>query len=248
MGDLLRELDAVAAGTTKTDAATQRLLDRLQETLGHALRLVRACKDSGCPLSLLAGGRISGEFDDVDGEIDRCLLDLGVANRILIARLEKQLLLHRRQDEAAGTETAVTLRVGMPRDDNADDIQRCIRAIQASTSMPTSCGNPTPILTESTSRIPATYKSGGEWEEAGDKTVATGNVAAIGVPLHTVTAGVPPPSYGHGYWPYDHGRRTGGGCCHCNAAGPSGAAAANNYSQYPDMFSDENPNAYCAIM
>ncbi|KAK3135055.1 hypothetical protein QOZ80_5BG0414040 [Eleusine coracana subsp. coracana] len=417
MGDLLRELDAVAAGTTtKTDAATQRLLDRLQETLGHALRLVRACRDSGCPLSLLAGGRISGEFDDVDGEIDRCLLDLGVANRILIARLEKQLLLHRRQDDqAGGTETAVTLRVGMPRDDNADDIQRCIRAIQGVTGVSSAVdstnnkdkftvtvrsgavdipslldriqqqlnrnvevvtpaaisgddgvdkhddvkdhdkkanqksaaavedrrsdkqrhgsgaelkkektmagvnqqqqqASPAPYvyLPFKVALVPAgdagsavhvpsqhgfvsyaysphgshpvhaqmqsnsnshrvsvnkydcnkdennkgkvTSRGGGEWDEAGDQTMATGNVAAIGVPLHTVTAaGVPelvrpPSSYGRGYWPYDHGRRTGGGCCHCNAGGPSGAAPANNYSQYRDMFSDENPNAYCSIM
>ena len=109
---------------------------------------------------------------------------------------------------------------------------------------------------------PVLTAGGGKWK-GGGKTAAADTVtaAAIGVPVHTVTAGVaglvpvPPPSYGHGYLPCAPGRRDTGHCCWCqnNAGGPSddAAAAANydnhHYSWYPDMFSDENPNA-CSVM
>lgn len=129
IGDLLRELDAVAAGT-KTDAATQRLLAPAQAA-GDA-------EPRASPGALVPGQRLHAPprrrrahvrrvRREVDGEIDRCLLDLGVANRILIARLEKQQML---QNEAAGGTETVALRIGMPRDDNADNIKRCIRTIQ----------------------------------------------------------------------------------------------------------------------
>ncbi|KAL6619451.1 hypothetical protein ACP70R_034590 [Stipagrostis hirtigluma subsp. patula] len=96
------------AGPTPDDA-TRSLLRRLEEALRHALLLVQSCHDSRCPCRLIAGRRMSDQFDEVNGEIDGCLLDLGVANRIL---LEKLL---RRQDAVAGTET-MTVRIGMPCD------------------------------------------------------------------------------------------------------------------------------------
>ncbi|KAL6865095.1 hypothetical protein ACP4OV_016246 [Aristida adscensionis] len=127
---LLRELDAVAAlGTATTDAATRSLLRRLEEALRHALELVRACRESRCPCSLLAGRRMAGRFDDVDGEIDGCLLDLGIANRILL-----QKLVLREHGAAVGTET-VTVRIGMPCDDTADHIKRCIHTLQGVTNV-----------------------------------------------------------------------------------------------------------------
>lgn len=95
IGDLLRELESSAAAgdDDDDDEATRRLLDGLEDALHRALELVTSCQDSGCPRSLIAGGRMAGQFDEMDREIDRCLLDLGVANRIRIARLEG--LLHR---------------------------------------------------------------------------------------------------------------------------------------------------------
>ncbi|XP_062232513.1 uncharacterized protein LOC133929746 [Phragmites australis] len=130
IGDLLQELNGAEAGAT-TDAATRKLLGRLEEALCRALQLVRSCQDCSCPRSLIAGGRMADRFDEVDGEIDRCLLDLGVANRILIARLER-LLLHQNvvhYCDPARTET-VTLRIGMPCDDRADHIKRRISMMQ----------------------------------------------------------------------------------------------------------------------
>ncbi|KAL6624607.1 hypothetical protein ACP70R_031928 [Stipagrostis hirtigluma subsp. patula] len=130
IGGLLRELHAAVepeAGPTADDA-TRSLLRRLDEALRHALRLVQSCSDSRCPCRLIAGRRMSDQFDEVNGEIDGCLLDLGVANRIL---LEKLL---RRQDAAAGTET-VTVRIGMPCDDSADHIKRCIKTMTGVTEV-----------------------------------------------------------------------------------------------------------------
>ncbi|RLN30400.1 hypothetical protein C2845_PM05G23670 [Panicum miliaceum] len=440
IGDLLKELNSAEAGaTTAGDDATSKLLGRLEEALRRALLLVQSCQESGCPRSLIAGGRMANRFEEVDGEIDRCLLDLGVANRILIARLERQLRRGVvRYRDPARTET-VTLRIGMPCDDDTDGIKRSIGMLQGVTDVtggasatskdqfrvtvtsdsvdipslldkvkeklnrnvelitpgttknannkslpadasyhmdrqnyrrsaigdetkkeklaaiaaaaapnmaagsnqallpyaylpfavalvpigdatassmyltpspysyppPYSQGtpaagyavqaqrpsNPQHVHFNSTERCDgasdAVKKSGDRDEKKGNVTADGGSAdkeadpaltagggkrkdggktaaaaadnvtAAIGVPVHTVTAGVaglvpvPPPSYGHGYLPYARGRDAGHGCCQNNAGGPSdGAAAAanyNHYSWYPDMFSDENPNA-CSVM
>ncbi|KAK3135887.1 hypothetical protein QOZ80_5BG0424740 [Eleusine coracana subsp. coracana] len=332
IGDLLRELEPAAAGLT-TNAATQGHLDRLQETLRHALRLVRSCQDSS-PAGVyhIAGGRVSDEFEQVDREIDDCLLDLGVANRILVARLEKKL---QHQNEDASTETE-TLRIGVPR-----DVKRSIRRIKgASTKDKFKVTDRSGGAVDIPSLLDQLQKQLSNWEAVdaglekydakdqdkkansksaavecrsakqrhrssvelkrenaapttmvgvnqatpdpyvympfklalvpagdpssmchppfppahGDCRRATGNFTAIGVPLHTVTAGVPdpvpPPSYGYGYWPYAHGRSS-GGCCHHDAAASSHLAAPynyNHYSQHPNMFGDDNPNGYCSIM
>ncbi|KAK3139094.1 hypothetical protein QOZ80_5AG0377670 [Eleusine coracana subsp. coracana] len=336
IGDLLRELEPAAAGAT----LTQRLLDRLQETLRHALRLVRSCQDSS-PAGVyhIAGGRVSDEFDQVDREIDGCLLDLGVSNRIIVARLEKKL---HHQNEDADTETE-TLRIGVPHDDN---VKRSIRRIRGASTKDKfkvtdrSGAVDIPSLLDQLQKqlncnleavTPAAADAGLEKYDVkdqdkkansksaavecrsakqrhsssvelkkekaapttmvgvnqatpdpyvympfklalvpagdpssmchppfppahGDCRRAAGNFTAIGVPLHTVTAGVPdpvpPPSYGYGYWPYAHGRSS-GGCCHHDAAGSSHLAAPynyNHYSQHPNMFSNDNPNGYCSIM
>jgi hypothetical protein len=79
---------------------------------------------------------MADRFEQVDGEIDRCLLDLGVANRILIARLERQLRRGgvRRYRDPARTET-VTLRIGMPCDDDTNAIKRSIGMLQGVTDV-----------------------------------------------------------------------------------------------------------------
>ncbi|OEL23128.1 hypothetical protein BAE44_0015855 [Dichanthelium oligosanthes] len=99
--DLLRELDEAQEGATTTDAA---MLERLEEALSRALRQVRRCQRSrsGFLRSLIiAGGRMGDPLDEVQGEIDRCLLDLGFANYVRIAHLETLL---RQQSVAATTD------------------------------------------------------------------------------------------------------------------------------------------------
>jgi hypothetical protein len=122
-----------AAAAGDADEATRRLL--------AVLELVTSCQDSGCPRSLIAGGRMAGLFDEVDGDIDRCLLELGVANRILITRLEG--LLHRNAFRSCDlpppppspatigteTETTVTVRIGMPR---VEHIEHRVHMVQGS--------------------------------------------------------------------------------------------------------------------
>uniref|UniRef100_A0A0E0J584 MCAfunc domain-containing protein n=1 Tax=Oryza nivara TaxID=4536 RepID=A0A0E0J584_ORYNI len=135
IGDLLRELESSAAAgdDDDDDEATRRLLDGLEDALHRALELVTSCQDSGCPRSLIAGGRMAGQFDEMDREIDRCLLDLGVANRIQIARLER--LLHQNAAFRYGDgdpPAALTLRIGMPCDDDGvEHIKRRIHTVQA---------------------------------------------------------------------------------------------------------------------
>uniref|UniRef100_A0A0E0F8D9 MCAfunc domain-containing protein n=1 Tax=Oryza meridionalis TaxID=40149 RepID=A0A0E0F8D9_9ORYZ len=134
IGDLLRELESSAAAGDDDDEATRRLLDGLEDALHRALELVTSCQDSGCPRSLIAGGRMAGQFDEMDREIDRCLLDLGIANRIQIARLER--LLHQNAAFLYGdgdpAPAAVTLRIGMPCDDDGvEHIKRRIHTVQA---------------------------------------------------------------------------------------------------------------------
>ncbi|KAK3135886.1 hypothetical protein QOZ80_5BG0424730 [Eleusine coracana subsp. coracana] len=130
IGDQLRELDNVATGK-KMDPPTQRLLGRLQKTLSESLRLVRSWQSSSCPCNFFIGGRMAEQLDEVDRDIDRCLLDLSISNLILFANLEKQV---HQQNEAASTET-LTLRIGMQCDDNADQIKRSIRTIQGVTEV-----------------------------------------------------------------------------------------------------------------
>lgn len=143
IGDLLRELESSsAAAAGDDDEATRRLLAVLEDALHRALELVTSCQDSGCPRSLIAGGRMAGLFDEVDGDIDRCLLELGVANRILITRLEG--LLHRNALRSCDlappsspspatigteTETTVTARIGMPR---VEHIKHRVHTVQGS--------------------------------------------------------------------------------------------------------------------
>lgn len=125
IANLLRGLDEVAAGT-KMDAATQTVLGRLHKTLSDSHRLVRSWQKSSCPLNFIIGGRMAEQLDEVEHDIDRCLLDLSISNFIRVACLEKQL---HQWKEAANTET-VMLRIGMTLDDNADIIKRCISSIQ----------------------------------------------------------------------------------------------------------------------
>jgi len=88
-----------AAAAAADAAATRRLLlDRLEEALGRALQVVRRCQRScsrflrSVIVVVVAGGRMADPLDGVEAEIDRCILDLAVANSLRIARLETLLV------------------------------------------------------------------------------------------------------------------------------------------------------------
>uniref|UniRef100_A0A0E0RBV7 Uncharacterized protein n=1 Tax=Oryza rufipogon TaxID=4529 RepID=A0A0E0RBV7_ORYRU len=164
IGDLLRELESSsAAAAGDDDEATRRLLAVLEDALHRALELVTSCQDSGCPRSLIDGGRMAGLFDEVDGDIDRCLLELGVANRILITRLEG--LLHRNAFRSCDlpppppspatigteTETTVTVRIGMPR---VEHIEHRVHMVQGATNVAAVVASSKDHLTDRSSAAP----------------------------------------------------------------------------------------------
>ncbi|KAK3135885.1 hypothetical protein QOZ80_5BG0424720 [Eleusine coracana subsp. coracana] len=100
IGDLLQLLEKVTGGTN-IDAPTQRLLGRLQKTLNESLGLVRSWQCSSCPWKFITSRRMAEHLDEVDRQIDRCVIDLNLPNLILVARLEKNL--HYRNEAAGDT-------------------------------------------------------------------------------------------------------------------------------------------------
>ncbi|KAL5204930.1 hypothetical protein ABZP36_009801 [Zizania latifolia] len=92
IGELLKVLDTDGSSpSTAAAAATRRLVRRLEGALGRALKLVRSCQKGSVIRSyrLLVGDR---PIEDVNAEIDRCLLDLTIANRVvLVSRLDHKL-------------------------------------------------------------------------------------------------------------------------------------------------------------
>ncbi|KAG8090443.1 hypothetical protein GUJ93_ZPchr0011g27499 [Zizania palustris] len=91
IGEVLKKLDTDGSSTSTLAAAAMR---RLEGALGRALKLVRSCQKGSVirPSSLLVGAR---PIEDVNAEIDRCLLDvlacLGIANLVLASRLVHNL-------------------------------------------------------------------------------------------------------------------------------------------------------------
>ncbi|RCV18285.1 hypothetical protein SEVIR_3G295900v4 [Setaria viridis] len=214
------ELDGAEAGTT-TDAAMRSLLEELEEALCRALQQVRRCQRTGFLRALVvAGGRMADPLDEVERDIDRCVQDLGLASYVRIARLEKRL---RQQSVAASSSDDEVATASVPDDNKAD-------------------------------------RSGAEKDDEEDATAAE-DVTATGVPLRMVAAGmrehgheiVMLPSHGHAhgycYWHFSHGHATGTcDCWHYYAGCPSDAASYYiQYSPYPSIFSDDNPNA-CSII
>ncbi|KAG8090437.1 hypothetical protein GUJ93_ZPchr0011g28894 [Zizania palustris] len=92
IGEVLKELDPDGSSpSTSAAAATRRLVRRLEGALGRALKLVRSCQKGSVirPYSPLVG---DSPIEDVNAEIDRCLLDvLGIANLVLVSRLDHKL-------------------------------------------------------------------------------------------------------------------------------------------------------------
>nr|AIW39774.1 hypothetical protein SES75D04_001 [Saccharum spontaneum] len=216
-----------AAAAVATDAAaTRRLLDRLKAALGRALQVVRRCQRGSSSflrsvIVVAGGGRMADPLDGVEAEIDRCILDLAVANSLRIARLET--LLVRQQHTVA---VAASTEAHSEKDDENERKKKG----SADESVP-------------------------EKMMDHENTTAT---TAIGVPVCTVTAAavhehemVPPPSYeygyGYGYRSYHSYCRNHGCACDCGCWDDNAAFYHTQYSSYPSMFSDDNPNS-CSIL
>nr|CAZ96091.1 conserved hypothetical protein [Saccharum hybrid cultivar R570] len=205
--------------------ATRRLLDRLEEALGRTLQVVRRCQrgsSSFLPsvIVVAGGGRMADPLDGVEAEIDRCILDLAVANSLRVARLET-LLVRQQHTVAVAASTGDS--------SEKDDENGRKKKGSADESVP---------------------------EKMMDHENATATTA-IGVPVCTVTAAavhehemVPPPSYeygyGYGYRSYHSYCRNHGCACDCGCWDDNAAFYHTQYSSYPSMFSDDNPNS-CSI-
>ncbi|CAD6248280.1 unnamed protein product [Miscanthus lutarioriparius] len=217
-----------AAAAAADAAATRRLLlDRLEEALGRALQVVRRCQRScsrflrSVIVVVVAGGRMADPLDGVEAESDRCILDLAVANSLRIARLETLLV---RQQHT------VTVAASTGDSSEKDDENKSKK------------------------------KQGSADVSVPDKMMDHDNTTAttIGVPVCTVTAAVhehkhemvPPPSYeygyGYGYRSYHSYCRNHGCACDCGCWDDNAAFYHTQYSSYPSMFSDDNPNS-CSI-
>uniref|UniRef100_A0A0D9XV78 MCAfunc domain-containing protein n=1 Tax=Leersia perrieri TaxID=77586 RepID=A0A0D9XV78_9ORYZ len=85
IGEILKELGDASSPSTVAAAATKRLVIRLEKALGRALLLVRSCQN------LVAGGCLADEINEVNVEIDRCLLDIGVASLVLVSRIDRKV-------------------------------------------------------------------------------------------------------------------------------------------------------------
>uniref|UniRef100_J3NA43 DUF7792 domain-containing protein n=1 Tax=Oryza brachyantha TaxID=4533 RepID=J3NA43_ORYBR len=91
IGELLKELgdgsSRSSSPSTATTAATRSLVTRLERSLRRALVLVRSCQViSSRVYGLVAGSWQTDQFDEVNAEIDRCVLDLSLA---LIAGIDR---------------------------------------------------------------------------------------------------------------------------------------------------------------
>ncbi|KAM0873704.1 hypothetical protein ACQ4PT_037902 [Festuca glaucescens] len=76
IGDNLRDFkDAAASGDT---ASRRSALGRLKAALDDALKLVESRRRQSCWLAWLSSGRTAARFQDVDGRITACVVDLGL--------------------------------------------------------------------------------------------------------------------------------------------------------------------------
>ncbi|CAN6333516.1 unnamed protein product [Urochloa humidicola] len=224
--DVLSDMDGPESGTTTSDAAIRK---GLEETLRRALEQVRRCQRSGFLRSLvIAGGRMADPLDEVEREIDRCLLDLGAASYARIARLEALVL---RQLNVAATASTGDVGAGSVLDDKKVD------------RVPFRSG---------------AKKDEEEDATAAEDVTAIGvPVCTVAVGVHGYGHGheiVRLPSHGNGccncncYWRSSHGHGK-CDCWHYYAGVPSDDASyyTQYRSPYPSIFSDDNPNA-CSII
>ncbi|KAJ1261562.1 hypothetical protein BS78_09G039400, partial [Paspalum vaginatum] len=200
LSDTLQQLD-----TAGTDAA--RAGERLEEALCHSLRVVRRL------FLASGGGQMSDALDEVESDINRCILDLAVASYVRIARLETLLLLRPQQDEAApaaGKDDDGGAKEEEEEEDENDNGKRAAAVVS----------------------VPGCMQVG----------QARRYVTAVGVPACAAVAAaagmhehlLPPPSYGYGC----HGNS--GGPCDTTC---SPNYSSYSYPYYPSMFSHDNPNA-----
>ncbi|CAL5094212.1 unnamed protein product [Urochloa decumbens] len=215
--DVLLEMDG--SGTT-SDAAMRK---GLEEALSNALEQVRRCQRSGFFRSLIvAGGRMSDPLDEVEREIDRCLLDLGAAGYARIARLEALL----RQLNVAAT-ASTDDDDGEKEDKKADRVPLGSGVEKNHEEDATAAEDVTAI------GVPVCTVTAGVHEHGHE---------IVTLPQHGY--------YGccNCYRRFCHGHGT-CDCWHDYAGCPSDAASC--YTQYspspPSMFSDDNPNA-CTII
>ncbi|OQU84250.1 LOW QUALITY PROTEIN: hypothetical protein SORBI_3004G020500 [Sorghum bicolor] len=247
-------LEATPDGSTSTAAAaatttTRRLQDRLEEVLGRTLQVVRRYQRGGSSflrsvIVVVAGDeRMADPLDAVEAEIDRCILDLTVANSLRIARLETTLLVRQQQHNVAAVAAASTEAHNDKRKKKGSVAESVVSDKMMdddheSTTAATAIGVPVYTVTAA-----AVHEN--EYEQRHEM----------------VPPPPPPPCYWYGGYGYRscHGYcywRNHGGCacdCRCgwddgNAGEPSDVAFYHTqYSSYPSMFSDDNPNS-CSIL
>ncbi|CAL4900026.1 unnamed protein product [Urochloa decumbens] len=210
--DVLAELDVPET----TDTAMRK---GLEEALSRALEQVRRCQRSGFFRSLIvAGGRMSDPLDEVEREIDRCLLDLGAAGYARIARLEALL----RQLNVATTASAAD-------DDGEKDDKKADRVHLGSGVEKNHEEDATAAEDVTAIGVPVCTVTAGVHEHG-----------------HEIVTLPPHGYYGccNCYRRFCHGHGT-CDCWHDYAGCPSGTT---QYSPSPpSLFSDDNPNA-CTII
>uniref|UniRef100_A0A0D3HPS4 MCAfunc domain-containing protein n=1 Tax=Oryza barthii TaxID=65489 RepID=A0A0D3HPS4_9ORYZ len=107
IGDLLKGVDTSSPSTAAV--ATRRLVGRLERALRRALLLVTSCQSTSRIYSLVAGGWQAEQFDKVNAEIDRCLLDLSLSSLALVSTID-----HKLNAAAAAAAGEVVTTIGVP--------------------------------------------------------------------------------------------------------------------------------------
>uniref|UniRef100_A0A0E0BM15 MCAfunc domain-containing protein n=1 Tax=Oryza glumipatula TaxID=40148 RepID=A0A0E0BM15_9ORYZ len=234
IGDLLKGVDTSSPSTAAV--ATRRLVGRLERALRRALLLVTSCQSTSRIYSLVAGGWQAEQFDKVNAEIDRWLLDLSLSSLALVSSIDHKL----KADAAAAAATA-----GEPNTEVAPP------------TPPMQCrhGHDKRAAGGAAEKNGELICYGGEQDgktetDAGEVTTTT---TTIGVPAATaaymhyeLSPPPPPPCYGY-HLHYCHCTH---GHCHCAGGrhySPSYYSDDSGDVRLRHMFSDENPNA-CSIM
>ncbi|CAN6347313.1 unnamed protein product [Urochloa humidicola] len=220
--DVLSEMDGPDSGTMASDAAMRK---GLEEALRRALEQVRRYQHSSFLRSLVvSGGRMADPLDDVEREIDRCLLDLNAASFARIARLEALVLRQLNVAASTGDSGGKEGNKGNVPDDKKVD------------------------------RVGSgTEKGEEEHATAAEDVTAIGVpvcTVAAGVHEHGHEI-VRLPSHGYCgccncYLRFYHGHGT-CDCWHDYCTSVATSYYYNQYRPYPSIFSDDNPNA-CSII
>nr|BBF89435.1 hypothetical protein [Oryza glaberrima] len=234
IGDLLKGVDTSSPSTAAV--ATRRLVGRLERALRRALLLVTSCQSTSRIYSLVAGGWQAEQFDKVNAEIDRCLLDLSLSSLALVSTIDHKL---NAAAAAAGGETNTEVAPPLPPvlcshghdQDDGEDKMAAGGAAEKNGELICYGGE----------------QDGKTETDAGEVVTTIGVPAATAAYMHyQLSPPPPPPCYGchlH-YCHCTHG--------HCHCAGgrhysPSYYSDDSADLRLRHMFSDENPNA-CSIM